>query len=331
MSKQETVKEFLLNDIREGNLKPGDRVYSRPVFMKRFKCARGTVDLALQSLIRANVLTSEKGRGTFVALRERAPATGHVAIVSRTQHALSLSNSILHGIMKTIGNSRKIAYFTYEDLKHPSSWEECKAQSVIIFLLPDVEHASFLAEARIKKVPHLAVYRDPPESPFVALDCVGGAANLVDALAKTGARKIAFAAWRQGRYQFAEQIYTGFLEGLLRNSLPLLKEFTGFCPVDQEEKLLKKIFGGADLPDALLFYGVAMGKITTWCGKTGLVPGRNFQLGNYNYVFPGDFSFPVMSPKPVEERIGEEAARAALELIDSPGAFPQIYITPLSA
>jgi|GEM_PF-2773077 len=326
--KQETVRDYLLDDIRSGVLKPGDKLYSRSVFMKKFNCARGTIDQAIQSLIKAGALTSEKGKGTFVAIRDRGSASGHIAIIAKKNQPLHLTSPILNKILEDIGNQFKFAYYTFEDLRHPSTWQECCRHRVLVFFLPDAEQESFLIEARREKIRHLAIYRDPMESPFISIDNIGGAENLITALAKSGHKNIAFAAWRQSRYQFAEQIYTGYLKGLLQNQLCYSKELSGFCLKDNEEPLLKQIFSAETLPDALLFYGIPLEKIKPWLKKRKLTIGENFSLANYNYVKPDEYSAPMISPIPVEQEIGTQAAKQIKLLMEGKELFPQIYITP---
>jgi hypothetical protein len=326
--KQETVRDYLLNDIRRGILKPGDKLYSRSVFMKKFNCARGTIDQAIQSLIKAGSLTSEKGKGTFVAFNERGAISGQIAIIARKHQPLHLTGPILNKILEGIGNQFKFAYYTFDDLRHPATWQDCCKHSVLVFFLPDAEQEPFLIDARSKKIPHLAIYRDPMESPFVTINNVGGAENLITSLAKSGHKKIAFAAWRQSRYQFAEQIYTGYLKGLIQNQLPFYENLSGFCLKDNEEPLLKKIFNSEELPDALLFYGIPLDKIQTWVKKRKLTIGANLTLANYNYVKPGEYTIPMLSPIPVELEIGIEAAKQIKLLAKNKDIFPQIYITP---
>lgn len=326
--KQETVRDFLLDDIRSGALKPGDKLYSRTVFMKKFNCARGTIDQAIQSLIKAGSLTSEKGKGTYVAFRDRGEVSGQIAIIAKKNQPLHLTGPILNKILEGIGNQFKFAYYTFDDLRHPSTWQECCQHSVLVFFLPDAEQETFLIEARRKKIPHLAIYRDPMESPFVSINNIGGAENLITSLANSGHKRIAFAAWRQSRYQFAEQIYTGYLKGLLHNQLPYIEALSGFCLQDNEEPLLKQIFSAEVLPDALLFYGIPLDKIKTWVKKRKLLIGTNFSLANYNYVKPGEYTVPMLSPIPVELEIGIEAAKQIKLLAEKKDAYPQIYITP---
>ncbi len=62
IGKRETLKEYILNEIRLRNLKPGDKIYSRTEFMRRFRCARPTVDHVITELIGKKILVGENGR-----------------------------------------------------------------------------------------------------------------------------------------------------------------------------------------------------------------------------------------------------------------------------
>ena len=49
--KKEVIKEYILDAIRKKQLNPGEKLFSRHVFMERFSCARATVDKAIADAI----------------------------------------------------------------------------------------------------------------------------------------------------------------------------------------------------------------------------------------------------------------------------------------
>jgi DNA-binding LacI/PurR family transcriptional regulator len=70
LSKVDTLKLKIIEDISLGFLHPGDKVYSRHQFMRRYKCSRGSIDKAVAALVNEGFLFSRQGAGTFVANRE---------------------------------------------------------------------------------------------------------------------------------------------------------------------------------------------------------------------------------------------------------------------
>ena len=72
LSKVDTLKLKIIEDITLGVLQPGDKVYSRHQFMRRYTCSRGSIDKAVAALVKEGFLYSRQGAGTFVANREKA-------------------------------------------------------------------------------------------------------------------------------------------------------------------------------------------------------------------------------------------------------------------
>jgi len=63
----------LKQSIREGQLKPGDRIDSEDLLSRRFAISRITVRQAIEELVRQHILVRRQGKGTFVT----TPAVRH--------------------------------------------------------------------------------------------------------------------------------------------------------------------------------------------------------------------------------------------------------------
>lgn len=61
------VREAILRDLREGSLRPGDRLPPTRTLAQRLGVNRGTVHTAYDGLVRDGILAAHVGRGTFVA------------------------------------------------------------------------------------------------------------------------------------------------------------------------------------------------------------------------------------------------------------------------
>ncbi len=62
-----TIKRFLVDAIRAGKLKPGDRVPSESELVTKFGVSRMTANRALRELQSAGLLDRRAGSGTFIA------------------------------------------------------------------------------------------------------------------------------------------------------------------------------------------------------------------------------------------------------------------------
>ena len=326
--KRECLREFILGEIRLGRLKPGDKLYSRAAFMGKFGCARATADQVITELVGSHVLESKKGEGTYVALPRRRTASGHLAVVTPELGDASMPQEMIHGLLEGFGSGVSLKYFTYSELRHPMSWESCKSQRGIAFIMPDVQHSTFLIEARSFGLPHVVVYRDPPESSFVCVDNRGGVRALIGRLTKAGHRRIGYLGYRQSRYHFPEQRYSGYLEGLLEYKLPYHSEWVRLISKNQEAEAIKSMFADAKVPTALVVENLALGSILSLLEKCGKIPGNGFDIAYIDAVPEGRYPFHVYSLQSTTRETGREAAKLLLKQLADPARLVQKYIVP---
>jgi len=71
ISKVDILKEKIIGEISSGKIKPGDVLPSRHQYMRRYDCARGTIDAAISTLAQDGFVYSRQGGGTYVA--EKSP------------------------------------------------------------------------------------------------------------------------------------------------------------------------------------------------------------------------------------------------------------------
>lgn len=64
--KYQSIKEKLIDEIKEGKFKPGDKFYTETELKEKFKVSSITVLRAVQELVQERYLVREQGRGTFV-------------------------------------------------------------------------------------------------------------------------------------------------------------------------------------------------------------------------------------------------------------------------
>ncbi len=78
--KYQTVKNFIIEFIRNGELKYNDRVFSEHELMERLSVSRHTVRKAIDDLVNEGWLYKQQGKGTFVS-DPQADESGHGKMV----------------------------------------------------------------------------------------------------------------------------------------------------------------------------------------------------------------------------------------------------------
>jgi len=324
-NKREIIKDYILSEIRQNNLKPGDRLYSRTTFMQKFKCAKATVDHVISELIGTGIIYGEYGNGTFVSPPKKN-CTGNTVVIIGKNHYMS--QNMIKGFIGTFGDKNPIIQYNLSDIKYPEIWEKCKRQKGILFIQPDNEQSSQIFEAQYLNIPHIVLFRDPVESSFISIDNYGAMSAIVDALVLRKCTKIAYAGLHQTRYHFPEQRYAGYLEGLLKNGLSFRKEWCGLRNRQNTDDYLKVLFGGALKPDAVIASEYPIEKIIAAALSAGLKPGIDLYLASLDEVSPGTFPFKVIAQRGITYEIGKAAGDAFKRILEDPGHKIQQYIVP---
>jgi LacI family transcriptional regulator len=329
-NKKEQITQFILNEIRQTRLIPNDRIYSRHTLMEKFNCARRTVDKAIEDLVKSRMLITRKGDGTFVASPPKRKTTDAIAVVASILGHPSMPQDIIQGFMESMGPARSIKFFTYHELLHPKSWQACKSQQGIVFIMPDMQHSPFLIEVRREEIPHVAVYRDIVESSFISIDNEGGTTALVDHLVGMGHRKIAYLGHRISRFYFPEQRYIGYLKGMFKNRLHPQETWHLLAPSRSVKKPLGAMFE-TEPPTALIVDQQPLGEIIQYIQNRGLTIGRDFELAHFDFVPADRYSFRIHSLRPIIREAGQAAARIIVSQLNKPDKLVQQYITPIVA
>lgn len=305
--KRAALMDWITKQIYSGNYKPGDIIPSRHSLIESFGCSYATVDYVLRALIKEGVITAERGKATYVAEPEKIVTNNAIAVINFNP-VFFWSEEVLDGIRAEIGNREKVDSFSIFDIRIPKTWQNCKSYKCVVLLFPDAQHTNFLEELQVAHIPHLVLYRDPPESSFISIDFRASGKALVDALKIEGCRKLAWTGWIQNRYKSPEQKYEGFLEGLLSNGLIFKKDWVSFSEAD-EEKFIRSLFSTSEKPDALVMSNDSIDNVVTIIREIGLEPGRDIKLACMDEIAPGKFPFPIMCMQKLTTEIGREAGK----------------------
>ena len=310
--KRAKLMDWILNEIRSGRLKAGDTAPTRFKLAGMFGCSRATADYVIKNLIRDKVLVAEQGKGTFVASRRDRTPVDAVAVIN-CNPVFSWSAEIEEGFIQGLGDNARVDRFSAYDIRFPSNWEACKSRKSLVFVMPENHHATFLEDLRLAHVPHLVLYRDPPESPFINIDHRAAGRAVVAALKARGCGRLAWVSRTESRFKTPEERYAGFLEGLLEQGLAFRKEWSGLVPPHEEADYLRSLFSGPLKPDALVLAQASMGPVIKAVQEAGLAPGRDILIASMDEVKEGTYSFPVLCTEKLTEQIGREAARIVLK------------------
>ena len=215
------IRDRFLGQIREGKLRPGDRLPSESEIMKQFSVSRGTVTRALRDLEVAGVLLRRRGSGTFVCEKEPTSASDenglHIAMfmpwTTEERTAGSFYIQLHHGISSVCSDRQVLLSLQClspvgetgrEQLLNAARSLIARRPQVVLYCgleLPrdemplNEEVLGMLTKAGMGVV---VIDRDvvayPERSPYtwISFDNRRGSALLVQHLAAEGYRRIAF-------------------------------------------------------------------------------------------------------------------------------------------
>jgi len=325
LGKKDKIRGYILEEIRLNNLKSGDKLFSRFQLMDRFSCARATVDQAVQELVGMKILVSEKGLGTFVGAPKKRIATKTIGVLGPLEGKSPFIRGMLNGVFDGLGGEYPVLGYNYRDIKLPKIWGKVLNFQALVFIRPDVYESSFLAEVQRRKIPHIVAYRNPPESSFISIDNRQGAATLVNHFAKKGITKFGFLGEIEDRYEFSEQRFSGFLEGLLQNGLSYNKKWVAFSTPQNAEKTAAEFFKNPDLPQVLISGFFPLGILFRELRKKNR---EDIQIGSFLTVDENTYGKKIPSLDLVVYQVGVEAAKGLLKILKKPKTVIQKLINP---
>lgn len=221
------IKHFVLERIRKGKLKPGDRVPSRSELEARFGCARATVDRALSELKREKVLRSEFGRGTFVAsapAKERK-AGGRLAVVLQSTRGFR-SDLYVFGIYRelarTLTELGDKPHDTIEEFHSPSGagWRALTRASMVYWIRPAPSAVPVMKALELEGVPQVMLNRNYSDLPCIVTDAAAGQREAIRHLIELGHRRIGYIHSPPDPLRaFDSERMIGFLEGVHASGL----------------------------------------------------------------------------------------------------------------
>ena len=255
------VKKKIVEMVRNGDLKDGDRLPPEEEIAKQNNISRGTVRMALEDLAREGIIKRYPKRGTFISL-EKSNIPVKIAILSPTVpvgrketdfYRSELWGGIEEGVVKE-GISIIL-------LNHQKGIELSKGIDGILFLVPLRSQIEILNEIKGKGIPLIVVGAQIDGVNYIAVDNEKGVEEAISYLVKLGHKKIG-AIFSSLDYFDSFYRYKGFLSTLKKFGLPVKKNWIKIISVmdaekwiEEAERKTKEILSEKDKPTAIFAEG----------------------------------------------------------------------------
>lgn len=207
-SKRTRIYQELLRQIQSGQMVCGTKLPDIESLARHFSVAYGTMHAALSDMVRDGLLESHRGKGIFVAGRDRrrrAAITSMGLVLPRQEDLVAYgstfeSSAILQGCSD--GASECEARLSIHSLPSeisegeiPGILRDTATYDAMIFF--GEQYAPLIRELMRRKFPVMMVNGDPAVGNTVTYDRVGGVRAAVRHLLKHGRRRMAYFGNRQ--------------------------------------------------------------------------------------------------------------------------------------
>ena len=291
LSKVDTLKLKIIEDITLGVLQPGDKVYSRHQFMRRFTCSRGSIDKAVAALVKDGFLFSRQGAGTFVASRKKTTAkTERVYLIGSFGRRSAYSQIFQSGSLAAELQKNVDCFLCdYSDV-NVNLENITRAGSAVIWDHPGPDQLMIMSYLQQMGVRQILVHRSFGDYENITIDYKAGISEGLDWLLKW-TNEIAFFTTRTNTSQpyIAERLLCFFELAICKDiKVPSSWFFNDIERTDDSFKKVEeqalKIFKSNNPPKAVYAdYCMHAPSIISAAQDCGLKPGRDFRLLAFDY------------------------------------------------
>ena len=264
------VIDHIKRQIREGTLKPGDRIGSHHELVTEYNVSLITIRKALSELINEKVLYSRMGKGTYIG---NPPRTGdftahvNIGLVLRDLNSPFFSR-IVESIEKQASHFGAILLVSTSSNSFEKENRQIKQYldiGVSALILTSVTMKSrvspLVRKLHADNFPYVMVaYIEDEDVNYVGIDHEYGAYLATEHLIKTGYNRIGYINSEEG-YQLGEVRKLGYMRALHTYEKPYREEYhfrlTGrgnWLDYDSGYEIGSQISGMSDRPDAIFAY-----------------------------------------------------------------------------
>ena len=215
-TKYQQVIDWVRENIENGTFREGDKLMSENEMSERFGLSRQTIRRATGELVRQNILTRQKGSGTYIANRPDIAsyadaANGSVSARREPHHNIAVISTFnetyifprilkgIEGVLSVNGYAMQLSFTDNRLGREAAILEQLLEQDRIDGLIvepvksalpnPNIPFYQDLIRRGIPVIFFNAFYRDL-EAPCVRIDDIAAAAQATELLINAGHRKI---------------------------------------------------------------------------------------------------------------------------------------------
>jgi DNA-binding LacI/PurR family transcriptional regulator len=291
LSKVDTLKLKIIEDITLGVLQPGDKVYSRHQFMRRYTCSRGSIDKAVAALVKEGFLFSRQGAGTFVANRESvASKTERVYLIGNFGKKSAYSQIFQAGSLAAELQKRTDCFLCdYTDV-NVNLENITRAGTAVIWDHPDHNQMMVMNYLRQLGVRQILVHRTFADYEYITMDYKAGISEGLDWLLEWSNEIAFFTTWTHTSSPFIAERQLCFFELAICKDIKVPSNWF-FNDIDRKDDSFKKveeqalkIFKSDNPPKAIYAdYCLHAPSIISAAQACGLKAGRDFRLLTFDY------------------------------------------------
>ncbi|MGG3677777.1 GntR family transcriptional regulator [Heyndrickxia faecalis] len=271
---QEKIKEWILN----GQVKPGEKIYSENELVKLFRVSRHTVRQAIRQLVNEGWLYTEQGSGTFCADRNfheirQKPSSGNTKTIGVITTYISdyIFPSILNGIESYLtekGYSLVLASTDNDPKKEKQCLETLMSREIDGLIVEPTKSSGFnpnvcfYTELERLHIPYIMInqFYQQLNPPHLIVDDERGTYMVTEHLIRLGHSKIAGLFKTddlQGVYRMK-----GYLNALRENHVPFFQNMVKTYSTENMNQMIEdyKVFlkNTKERPSAIVCYNDQM-------------------------------------------------------------------------
>jgi hypothetical protein len=287
LSKVDTLKLKILEDICSGQLPSGSKIYSRHQFMRRFKCSRGSIDKAVQELINEGFLYSRQGSGTYVAEKTSPKGSLERIYIIGNYGKLDIASRFFQPGSLAAELQKYTECFLCDYAEVNLNLEKiARAGTAVIWDHPSVNHIMIMDYLKKMGIRQILIHRIFEDYEYITTDYEAGISEGLDWLVKNGGNEVIFFSTRtHTAYPYIAERQLVFFELAVRKGITIPKDGlymdfdrsrTSFAEI---EEVAGKLFKEKKCPKAIYvdYFDQAIPLLAV-AGAHGLRPGKDFWL-----------------------------------------------------
>jgi DNA-binding LacI/PurR family transcriptional regulator/DNA-binding transcriptional regulator YhcF (GntR family) len=245
----ERLKQIMLEQIRTGTLKPGDRIATEVELCKLYRWSRPTISRALNELELKGVLTRIQGSGTYVATpAEPTDKDLDIMVCDAPLNPESEYNGpIFHGIRDVAAENRlDVVYYKQTRIPDPKVVEDAGVDGVLLYApnMDDLPEILKLQESG-KAVVAMAMHSRIKTIASISTENYEGLKNVVRRLVSLGHRRVALVTHGLASSDVQERIL-GFQSEMHASGIELNPAWMLLSNHPITNKVLENWFDGLD-------------------------------------------------------------------------------------